>query len=92
MWSSKVIICLPKIFRMDKCIVNIVEGMAFIAFAEIVEKGTISIWEPGNNKLILEKEVEHSNFENLDLDFGKGIYKLEILMNGEKIQKTIKIR
>lgn len=77
---------------MDKCIVNIVEGMAFIAFAEIVEKGSISIWEPGNEKPIAEKEFQHSIFENMDLDFGKGVYKLEIIMNNEKITKNIKIR
>ena len=92
MWTIEVSICLPKIIRMDKCIVNIVEGMAFIAFAEIVEIGSITIWQAGNTEPVFEKEVNHSNFENVDLDFDKGIYKLEIVMNNQKIQKSIKIK
>ncbi len=77
---------------MNQCIINVVEKSVFIAFNQIVEKGSIEVWDIESNvKPLSKKEVVKTNFENLNLPFSKGKYRLEIIMDGQHISKTINI-
>lgn len=77
---------------MNQCIINVVEKSVFIAFNQIVEKGLIEVWKiNGTNKPVYKKEVVNTNFENLNENLEKGKYRIEILIDGEQITKTINI-
>ena len=77
---------------MNQCIINVVDKSLFVAFNQIVEKGSIEVWDmDGNGKPLSKKEVINTNFENLNLPLNKGKYRLEILMDGQQISKTINI-
>jgi len=77
---------------MNQCIINVVDKSVFVAFNQIVEKGSIEVWDiDGNVKPLSKKEVIKTNFENLNLTLSKGKYRLEILMDGQHIIKTITI-
>ncbi len=65
--------------------------MAFITFNEIVEQATVSIWDSQNEQRpLVEKTINNSNFENIDFNFGKGVYRFDIIINGKLITKTIR--
>ncbi len=77
---------------MNQCIINIVDKSLFVAFNQIIEKGSIEVWDiDGNVKPLSKKEVINTNFENLNLPLSKGKYRLEIIMDGQHISKTINI-
>jgi len=77
---------------MNQCIINIVEKSLFVAFNQIVEKGSIEVWNiDGSGKPLCKKDVINTNFQNLNLPTNKGKYKLEILMDGQQITKTINV-
>ena len=77
---------------MNQCIVNVVKKSIFVAFTQIVEKGSIEIWNFRDDSYpVGKKEVLNTNFENLNLELNKGKYRLEILMDGQQITKTINI-
>ncbi len=77
---------------MNQCIINVVEKSVFIAFNQIVEKGSIEVWAlDKSDKPLSKKKVINTNFENLKLPFNKGKYRLEILMDGHQVTKTINI-
>jgi len=77
---------------MNQCIVNVVEKSVFVAFKQIVEKGSIEVWNIETvGQQITRKEVYNTNFENLSLKLERGKYKVEITMDGQQITKTINI-
>ncbi len=77
---------------MNYCIVNVVEKSVFVAFKQIVEKGSIELWDiEEDGQQITKKDVFNTNFENLELKLKRGKYKLEITMDGQQITKTINI-
>jgi len=77
---------------MNQCIINVVEKSVFVAFEQIVKKGSIEVWNlDGDNRPLTKKTVVNTNFENLNLQLEKGKYKVEILMDGQQITKTINI-
>jgi len=77
---------------MNHCIVNVVEKTVFVAFKQIVEKGSIELWHTGEDeRQITKMNVFNTNFENLKLKLKRGKYKVEIIMDGHQITKTINI-
>ena len=77
---------------MNQCIINIVDKSVFVAFRQIVEKGSIEVWNlKGDEEPIITKDVVRTNFESINLYLEKGKYKLEITMDGKHISKTINI-
>lgn len=77
---------------MNQCIINVVEKSVFIAFDQIVEKGIIEVWKINStDKPVYKKEVVNTNFENFNENLEKGKYRIEILIDGEQISKTINI-
>ena len=93
MWGKNRGLCLPKNkSQMNYCIVNVVEKSVFVAFKQIVEKGSIELWDiEEDGQQITKKDVFNTNFENLELKLKRGKYKLEITMDGQQITKTINI-
>ncbi len=78
---------------MNQCIINIIEKSVFVAFTQIVVKGSIEVWSlEGDEEPIITKDVLGTNFESINLQLEKGKYKLEITMDGEHISKTINIK
>lgn len=66
--------------------------MVFVAFKQIVEKGSVEVWDSdANDKPLCKKEIINTNFENLNLPLNKGKYRLEIIMDGQQITKSINI-
>lgn len=90
---TKCSICLPKInSQMNQCIITIIEKSVLVTFVEVVKKGSIEVWSiVGKSTSVYTKEIQHTNFENLPLNLGKGKYRIEILMDGQQITKTINI-
>lgn len=77
---------------MNQCIINIVEKSLFVTFNQIVVKGIIEVWKiNGNEKPLIKKEVINTNFESINIEFIRGKYRLEILIDGQQITKTINI-
>jgi arginine deiminase len=77
---------------MNQCIINVVDKSIFIAFEQIVEKGSIEVWNTeGNKDAVAKREILNSNFENLCLKLKRGKYKVEISIDGQQIIKTINI-
>ncbi len=77
---------------MNQCIINIIEKSVFVAFTQIVEKGSIEVWNlKGDEEPIIIQDVLRTNFESINLQLKKGKYKLEITMDGKHISKTISI-
>ncbi len=77
---------------MNQCIINIIEKSVFVAFTQIVEKGSIEVWNlKGDEEPIIIQDVLRTNFESINLQLEKGKYKLEITMDGKRISKTISI-
>jgi len=77
---------------MNQCIINVVEKTVFVAFKQIVERGSIELWDiDDDGRRITKKDVSNTNFENLKLKLKRGKYKVEITMDGHQITKTINI-
>ena len=76
---------------MNQCIINIVEKSVFVAFKQIVKKGTIEVWSFEKNEPVITKDIFWTNFESINEQLDKGKYKLEIMMDGDRITKTINI-
>lgn len=77
---------------MNQCIINVVEKSVFIAFNQIVQKGLIEVWKiNGKDTPVCRRDILNTNFENIKVGLEKGKYRLEILMDGQQITKTINI-
>ena len=77
---------------MNQCIINVVDKSVFVAFNQIVEKGIIEIWSTKDSDKPLAKKIFiNTNFENMNLPYSKGKYRLEIEIDGQQISKTINI-
>jgi len=63
-----------------------------ITFNQIVRSGKIEVSsQHSDNKILYMKEIFNTNFEKLNFSLVKGKYRLEIVMDGEYITKTINI-